>query len=278
MTQKEFNNNPKFTVEKGGYYYDCEIHGKVMFGKHRKAEQGCPVCATEKQKEINNATLAKNNIKRFGENYEVSFDDKQIHFKCKIHNTVVSILRKDKKKYKSRKHFCPKCSSYPISIKNTKIKGFYCKKCGEQAEENFYLYSKTLCKKCVRIKNKKYFDENVDKKKYRKKRREYYSKDLIKSRISSAKSRARRYNLDFELTEDIIYDKLVSQNGLCYISKKRLTFTIHDWYCISLDRLNSNLGYTVKNTVLVTRYVNISKNKCSLEEYKHLIREIYHNM
>jgi len=68
---------------------------------------------------------------------------------------------------------------------------------------------------------------------------------------------------------------LEDQNGRCYISGEPLSFVSETWDTISFDRLNSNLGYSVENTVLVTRFVNISKNNVSLEEYLKRIEKIY---
>ena len=52
----------------------------------------------------------------------------------------------------------------------------------------------------------------------------------------------------------------------------------NDWYGVSLDRLDSNLGYTIDNTILVTKFVNSSKNNLPLEEYLKLLKEVCGNL
>ena len=52
----------------------------------------------------------------------------------------------------------------------------------------------------------------------------------------------------------------------------------NDWYGLSLDRLDSNLGYTIDNTILVTKFVNMSKNSLSYDEYVKLLKEVCENI
>ena len=52
----------------------------------------------------------------------------------------------------------------------------------------------------------------------------------------------------------------------------------NNWYGLSLDRLDSELGYTIDNTILVTKYVNLSKNNLSLNEYVKLLKEVCNNI
>ena len=67
----------------------------------------------------------------------------------------------------------------------------------------------------------------------------------------------------FNLTEFKPEEKINYQMGLCYISKQPLSYIENDWNSLSLDRLNSDLGYTVENTIVVTKFVNNSKNNLS---------------
>jgi hypothetical protein len=155
-----------------------------------------------------------------------------------------------------------------------------CEICGEIDLNNFYPQRKNKCKKCILSKeNVRYqkMDEN-EKKQYSQKQREWRSNNIIKYRVESAKHRAIRKGISFEINEDIILQKLKEQNGLCYISKKPLLLKENDWYGVSLDRLDSNLGYTIENTILVTKFVNSSKNELSLDEYKKLLKEVCDNI
>ena len=54
-----------------------------------------------------------------------------------------------------------------------------------------------------------------------------------------------------------------------------LSLSTSDWTSLSLDRLDNDIGYTVKNTILVTKFVNQAKNRLKYEEFKHHIKEMY---
>jgi len=117
-----------------------------------------------------------------------------------------------------------------------------------------------------------------EKKEYIDKQKKWRDSNLIRYRVESAKHRAIRKGLVFEITDDIIQQKLNEQEGNCYISKQPLVMGENDWYGISLDRLDSNLGYTIDNTILVTKFVNSSKNNLSLDDYIKLLKEVCNNV
>jgi hypothetical protein len=151
-----------------------------------------------------------------------------------------------------------------------------CEMCGEIDVDKFYPKRKNKCKKCILSKrNVRYqkMGEN-EKKIYSQKQKDWRSNNLIKYRVESAKHRAIRKNIIFELNEEIVLQKYKEQNGNCYISKKPLLLKENDWYSLSLDRLDSNLGYTIENTILVTKFVNSSKNELSFNEYVKLLKEV----
>lgn len=53
-----------------------------------------------------------------------------------------------------------------------------------------------------------------------------------------------------------LYDKLLKQQGKCFYSGKNLSFDGRDHFHISLERLNSRLGYLDENTVLICEELN----------------------
>jgi hypothetical protein len=146
-----------------------------------------------------------------------------------------------------------------------------CTVCGDTDEMNFYPKRKSICKECLLLDlKKKYRDgelvQNVKKNKL------WASNNFIHTKVLYAKHRALRKNFEFELTDKIIEDKLKEQDGKCFITGMVLTFTSHDWRSMSFDRVDPNIGYTVKNTILVTRFVNIAKNTMSEEEFIEEVR------
>jgi hypothetical protein len=152
---------------------------------------------------------------------------------------------------------------------------FYCKICGETKSFKFYPYNKHKCKKCLSTKysnlsESSFYDKMTIQKTWR-------ENNFIHCKVLGAKARAKKRKFEFEISDEIIEKKLIDQNGLCYISKQKLNMNENDWYGLSLDRLDSSIGYTIDNTILVTKFVNISKNALSLENYMKFLKEIVDN-
>ena len=99
--------------------------------------------------------------------------------------------------------------------------------------------------------------------------------NFIHNKVQAAKHRAMRKEIEFNLTDEIVEDILKQQGGKCYFTGVVLTFGTHDWNSLSIDRLNNDLGYTKENIVLVTRFVNSSKNTQTNEEFINNIKQCY---
>lgn len=91
---------------------------------------------------------------------------------------------------------------------------------------------------------------------------------------NNAKKRAKK--LDIELKVEDIHELYIKQNGLCAISGLKLT---HETYAnkdkeyiinrlnISIDRIDSNLGYSKNNVQLVAAIVNRMKTDLPDSEF-----------
>jgi hypothetical protein len=155
-------------------------------------------------------------------------------------------------------------------------KPYLCRHCGDTDITNFYIGSKGSCKRCT-----------CDKSKVKYQRGELYNcanknwvtrENIIHLRVQAAKHRAKSKNIKFELTNEIIENKLREQNGRCYYSNVEITFKIHDLHCLSLDRIDSNIGYTIENTVIVTWFINQAKNSIGSEEFINELKLCYKSM
>ena len=101
-----------------------------------------------------------------------------------------------------------------------------------------------------------------------------FIKKIYKDMYHNAKKRSKK--LEIELTIEDIHELYIKQNGLCAISGLKLT---HETYSykdkehiinrlnISIDRINSNLGYTKDNIQLVTAIVNRMKTDLPDNEF-----------
>lgn len=134
----------------------------------------------------------------------------------------------------------------------------FCNLCGDDNVNNFYKSSKTRCKKCKIEKSN-----------------EWINKNFVKSQLLQAKHRAKRDGLIFEIDINFINRKLIEQDYRCKLSGIEMVMTNNKWNSLSFDRLDSNIGYTVDNTILVTKFVNISKNTYSVHEFKQILEETY---
>lgn len=163
------------------------------------------------------------------------------------------------------------------NIKVVRIdKPYLCGGCGDTEVSNFYINSKGECKRC-----------RLDKLRVRYQNGELYNcsnkewvneENIIHLRVQSAKHRAKAKNFKFELTNEIIQNKLKQQNGRCYFSNVEIVCKIHDLHCLSLDRIDSNIGYTVENTVIVTSFINQAKNSIGSEEFINELKICYESM
>jgi len=133
-----------------------------------------------------------------------------------------------------------------------------CKLCGDNDIENFYKRSSTQCKKCSIKKTSEWINNN-----------------FIRSQFTQAKHRAKRDEIVFELTLEMIVGKYEKQGGKCKVSNIQLELRNNLWNSLSLDRVNSKIGYTDENTVLVTKFLNNSKNIYSMDEYEGILKETY---
>ncbi len=151
---------------------------------------------------------------------------------------------------------------------------YKCNICGNCEISDFYPKKKNKCKSCLSNEYK----NRVDKEEYINKQRKWRMSNLIHYRVESAKHRAIRKGISFEITNNDINEKLINQDYKCFISKQPISMTENNWYTLSLDRLNNSLGYTKENTIVVTKFVNSSKNDLSLDNFISMLKEVYENV
>lgn len=102
----------------------------------------------------------------------------------------------------------------------------------------------------------------------------------FKHMLYTIKHGAIRRGLQFELTTDFLESLYFKQNGKCHYTSIPLIFEFGDHKpdLISLDRIDSSIGYTEDNVVFCCLIVNYMKNKYSIEDlfkYSLLIVENY---
>ena len=76
--------------------------------------------------------------------------------------------------------------------------------------------------------------------------------------------KVREVNIDV----DFLLNLWNSQDGKCAISDYPMSFTESNLFGVSIDRIDSNGGYTKDNVQLVCQGINFAKNKFSNEDIK----------
>lgn len=122
--------------------------------------------------------------------------------------------------------------------------------------------------------------------KKRKNRKEKYYTDL-RSRcsqlITSARARAVKKGLPFELDTDTLVAIIRVQGHKCSVTGTPFDISESTTYsrsplAPSIDRRNSDLGYTWDNVQIVVGWYNVFKNEWSDDDAKKFIKIAYHSM
>ncbi len=170
-------------------------------------------------------------------------------------------------------------------LKGVKKEYCECLKCGEKNYNAFYKNTKAICKTCISNYNTmKYINLSENKKNdLLIKQKKWQNNNLIRVRILAAKHRAIRKKIPFDIDEEFINELLIKQNFKCKYSNLELELEFGNDdnrvspNTISIDRVNSDLGYVKNNVVLVSAIVNTMKNEFSEEEFLNTVNLICEN-
>lgn len=99
-------------------------------------------------------------------------------------------------------------------------------------------------------------------------------KDPIGMLFRTTKSNAKKYSREFSISKEDIENMLNKQRGRCYYTNRPLTLFLGTDTSLSLDRKDSNLGYTKDNVVLTQYRVNVMKNNASIADLINFCKDI----
>jgi hypothetical protein len=102
--------------------------------------------------------------------------------------------------------------------------------------------------------------------------RQYIAKKIWQSRKTCI-----RKKLKHEIDEEIILNMYSIQKGLCFYSKIPMSYSVGDRFALSIDRLDSQKGYELKNVVLCCEVVNRMKLDYSVDNFKQMILRLNAN-
>lgn len=153
-----------------------------------------------------------------------------------------------------------------------------------------------LCYSCKQYKPLDYFDKNIDKwfraekdsrckeckrnAYLRRKEKNRGSKDLnrlLYEKFHGLKDRARKKDIQCNIDLQYLHELWNTQKGLCALSGIPMTYYFDSGRVptnVSVDRINSNLGYIKGNLQLVCMAVNQMKSDLTIEQLKYFCKSI----
>lgn len=107
------------------------------------------------------------------------------------------------------------------------------------------------------------------------------NRSFLKRKLTHSRRSNRHGKIPISVDIDFLLKLLEKQNGLCALSKRPMTRIIGlNKKCntnISIDRINSDKGYTKRNIQLVCADVNVAKNDLKQKEFIKLCKLITQN-
>lgn len=152
-----------------------------------------------------------------------------------------------------------------------------CARCGEKNILLFNPNKNGRCESCHRKKSLELYYKNKDKNRevVNKKSLKNYYANIIHYRIVSAKTRASKKELDFNITEQTINDLIIKQNNKCAYSGIEFVNDGSNIRSLSIDKIDPTKGYTEDNIQLVCSIVNMMKSNLQEDEFLEIINKIY---
>ena len=83
---------------------------------------------------------------------------------------------------------------------------------------------------------------------------------MLNSLVKNSYERAVKRNRECNITYSDLLTLWHKQNGLCALSNYPMSAKVNDQYKVSIDRIDSQYGYTVNNIQLVCRIANRIKS------------------
>lgn len=180
---------------------------------------------------------------------------------------------------------------------------FYCKHCDRYLPSSSFNPNRTqsrgvsyYCKEChkKRMKSEDYrvVKNNNRRKKYPNKQKEHiekygismgakYRKEhaddlnyILRLTLKRAKGRAKKNGLKLDINKDFLHNIYRLQNGLCSLTNRTLKLGFNDPNTLSIDRIDSNGGYTKDNVQLVCCLANMIKRNHNQEELIQFCQDV----
>jgi hypothetical protein len=92
--------------------------------------------------------------------------------------------------------------------------------------------------------------------------------------LQNAKKSAVKRQQEFALTVDDVVKCWEQQNQICAYSGRQMTLQAGKLNTVSIERIDSAIGYTLENTILVCQAINRMKSDFSLDDFYALCADV----
>lgn len=122
-----------------------------------------------------------------------------------------------------------------------------------------------------RLKNKERNDEHI---RHFRQKGESIPDYIVVNLWTGAKSRSIKKGREFTITKEQLYKRIVETNGFCEISGLPLSVAYNDPLRLSIDRIDSDIGYTPENIQIVATCVNNAKNDLHQDAFIQMCKAV----
>jgi hypothetical protein len=92
--------------------------------------------------------------------------------------------------------------------------------------------------------------------------------------LTNAKKSAQKRNQEFSLMVEDVVDFWQKQQGICAYTGRKMCMESGQLNTVSIERIDSSIGYTVENTILVCQAVNRMKSDFDFEDFFALCSDV----
>lgn len=90
---------------------------------------------------------------------------------------------------------------------------------------------------------------------------------MISQRLADSKTRANKKGIDHNIDHAFIKQLLMQSGNRCPITKQKFVFESKHPFNFSVDRIDSNKGYTRDNVWIVSTWANRAKSDLSFDDF-----------
>jgi hypothetical protein len=92
--------------------------------------------------------------------------------------------------------------------------------------------------------------------------------------LQNARKSATKRQQEFSITVEDIVDSWKEQGGICAYSGRPMTLSSNKLNTVSIERIDSSIGYTADNTILVCQAINRMKSNFAYEDFYQLCADV----